>query len=348
MRAGFVKDLVRKSLSGLGYYRFYRRLKRSRSRKLLILMYHDLEGGSAADSTASLLRSKPDKAQFEAHLKAVRTCGEITTVEEAVDCIKKTGKLQDDSIAITFDDGYRAVYDIAYPLLRKYDIPATVYLTTGWIDGEFIPWWEDIADMIAGLDLTKHSIHDICEVTGLQAERPDQTARNDTERKMLLHETLADHFRELSDRDVGQRMTELASMLKFERPDNQPRPLNWDQIREMSENGIRFGSHTRTHPNLRDYDASELERELLESKSEIEHKIEKPVTGFAYPYGRDIEFYATVRPILSSNGFSYACTAAAGNNDCKSDLYFLLRETLPPTTSGTILDREINLDFSRQ
>jgi peptidoglycan/xylan/chitin deacetylase (PgdA/CDA1 family) len=347
MRVGFVKDRVKKYLSGLGYYRLRRHLKRSGSRKLLILMYHDLENGFAENTTASLLRSKPDKAQFEAHLKAVRASGEITTVEEAVDSIEKTGVLQEDSIAITFDDGYGSVYDIAYPLLRKYDIPATVYLTTGWIDGEFIPWWEDLADMITGLDFAKHSIRDICEVTGLPAERLNPAFRSDLEKKTRIHETLASHFRELPDRDVDQQMAELASMLRFERPDNQPRPLNWDQIREMSENGIRFGSHTRTHPNLRDCDASELERELLESRNEIEHKIEKPVTGFAYPYGQDIESYATAEPIMSRNGFSYACTAVPGNNDGESNLYLLLRETLPQTTSGTILDREISLDFSR-
>lgn len=347
MRVGFVKDRVKSFLSELGYYRLRRSLKRSGHRKLLILMYHDLEGGTAANSTASLLRTRPDTAQFEAHLKAIRACGKLTTVEDAVDCIRETGELQEDSIAVTFDDGYRSVYDIAFPLLRKYDIPATVYLTTGWIDGEFMPWWEDLTDMIVDLDFAKHSIHDICEVSGLAIGQLNLSNINDLGKKTHLHETLASHFRELPDQDVRYNVTALASMLKFERPGNQPKPLSWDQIREMSENGIRFGSHTRTHPNIGDCDASELEKELTESKTEIENMTEKPVTGFAYPYGQDIESYATAGPILSKNGFSSACTASVGCNDCESNLYLLLRETLPPTIIRGILEREINLDLSQ-
>ncbi len=240
MRIKLVKNLLKKSLSGLGYYRLLRKLKKPDSQRLLILMYHDLEDGSAPDSAGSILRSRPDRTQFEAHLRTIHDCGKAIAVDEAVDTINEMGELREDSIAITFDDGYESVYHVAYPLLQKYDIPATVFLTTEWIDGEFSLWWEDLTDMIAGIDSIRNSIRSILDVVDLKEVPTKCDDQDDLETKAYLHEVLADYFRGLPNGDIARYMTELSSMLNFERPDNQPKPLNWDQIREMSENGIRF------------------------------------------------------------------------------------------------------------
>ncbi|MEK7831112.1 MAG: polysaccharide deacetylase family protein [Acidobacteriota bacterium] len=63
------------------------------------------------------------------------------------------------------------------------------------------------------------------------------------------------------------------------------RMMNWQQVRELSEQGIEIGAHTRTHPDLRRLSATELEDEIAGSCSEISDRTGQPVESFAYPFG---------------------------------------------------------------
>ncbi len=62
--------------------------------------------------------------------------------------------------------------------------------------------------------------------------------------------------------------------------------LSWEQILELSQKGIQFGSHSTTHPDLRKCTAKELEAEVSGSKRMLEDKLGKPVDYFCYPYGQ--------------------------------------------------------------
>jgi peptidoglycan/xylan/chitin deacetylase (PgdA/CDA1 family) len=116
---------------------------------------------------------------------------------------------------ITFDDGYSGIYELAYPLLRRYGFPATVYLTT---------------DAIA---------HD-------ESQRSDDYPG-------LYH---------------GERM------------------LNWAQVREMSRNGIRIGSHLHHHQDLTLLSRADANAELSLSKQVIEKMVGLPCERLSYPWGR--------------------------------------------------------------
>jgi peptidoglycan/xylan/chitin deacetylase (PgdA/CDA1 family) len=61
--------------------------------------------------------------------------------------------------------------------------------------------------------------------------------------------------------------------------------LSWQQARELSESGIEIGAHSRTHPDLRRIPAARVEDEIINSRVEIEDRIQKPVRSFAYPFG---------------------------------------------------------------
>lgn len=62
--------------------------------------------------------------------------------------------------------------------------------------------------------------------------------------------------------------------------------LDWKQIREMDADGIEFGSHTRTHPDLTRLSAEQMKGEILDSKAEISDQLGRDASTFAYPYGR--------------------------------------------------------------
>jgi peptidoglycan/xylan/chitin deacetylase (PgdA/CDA1 family) len=88
--------------------------------------------------------------------------------------------------------------------------------------------------------------------------------------------------------------------------------LNWNQIKELSEMGIEFGSHTASHRDLRSLNSPELDRELVESKSTLEDKLGKPVKFLSYPFGR---FDKRVTEAAANAGYqnAYAMTNGNGN-----------------------------------
>ncbi len=130
--------------------------------------------------------------------------------------------------------------------------------------------------------------------------------------------------------------------------------LSWNQIREMSQAGITFGSHTRTHPNLTQISARATEDELIGSKHAIEDALGAPVESFAYPYGT---YHEQVKE-LTKRHFSLACSTRLGfvhpGSDRHAlerlDMYYfqrasLMRHLFSPAVDGYVRARRIMRDL---
>lgn len=119
--------------------------------------------------------------------------------------------------------------------------------------------------------------------------------------------------------------------------------LNWDEVREMSKDGVFFGSHTKSHPDLTRLPVREVEEELVASKKAIEDATNQLVEMFAYPYGYSNE---TVRA-LTRNHFSLACSTTLGFVGPQSDLFDLERIDMyyvrPSMFFQGIFSKEMNL-----
>jgi peptidoglycan/xylan/chitin deacetylase (PgdA/CDA1 family) len=308
-------------------------------------MYHDLAPDAEMGSLSSTVRERLAASHFEAHLIAVRKAARVMTVADAVDEILRTGGLHEDTISITFDDGYRAVHDIAYPLLRKYELPATVFITTGWLNGSISLWWEELAGIIESCDAERFPFADFFEVIKVDIAESSGMRPGSVEWRARLFATASACLRDIDTEAAADRMSAIRSLLGPAPEERLARPLDWAQVGEMSKNGIAFSSHTVTHINLSHADDVTLENEIVGARSEIESRIGSADSGFAYTYGQDVSAYRRIAPILARNGFQYACTAIPGANDASSDRFALLRETLSPTTSRLLLKREVSLDL---
>lgn len=97
--------------------------------------------------------------------------------------------------------------------------------------------------------------------------------------------------------------------------------LDWQEIREMSTNGIEFAAHTMSHPNLLQVPFEQAVREIIESKSIIQRYIAKEVQFFSYPYGKVNE---KIKNIVE-NEFEGACSTELGFVNEDSDIYSLPR-----------------------
>ena len=97
--------------------------------------------------------------------------------------------------------------------------------------------------------------------------------------------------------------------------------LSWREIKELSDYGIEFGAHTRTHPDLTKIGAGRVENEIIESKKVIEDSIGREARTFAYPFGK---FNPTIRRVVEKT-FAAACSTNLGKVCPQSDFYSLER-----------------------
>lgn len=97
--------------------------------------------------------------------------------------------------------------------------------------------------------------------------------------------------------------------------------LNWQEIRQMHNQGINFGAHTLTHPDLTTLSLSQMKEEVYQSKSVIEDNLGVSVTSFAYPYGN----YNSLTKQIVQQYFTCACSTKLAPLNLNSDLYSLER-----------------------
>jgi peptidoglycan/xylan/chitin deacetylase (PgdA/CDA1 family) len=104
--------------------------------------------------------------------------------------------------------------------------------------------------------------------------------------------------------------------------------LTWPEVRLLQRAGIRFGSHTVTHPDLRSSSPEQLEYELGHSKEIIEQNLGVPVDSFSYPFAfpeEDKNFVRFLEDILQNIGFDYGVSTILGRAGRHSNRYFLPR-----------------------
>jgi len=341
-----VKNIVKKILYYGGYYHLLFRLKKPSHNRLLILMFHDLVEDRIHQSDWTQ-RGKPNRSQFTAQIKYLVKHYHVVTVEEAVEELGRTGIFPERAVAITFDDGYASTYSIAFPVLQRYGIAATVYLPTDWINGRMTPWWLSLKALIRALNLEVTTVAELEELLPIQLSRNERTLGKGNLTKANILSALEDYLRNKDEKTISGVLDSLQDVILKGKPKPSipEAPLSWDQVREMSSYGIKFGAHTCSHLNLSHSDDAIAEQEIVKSKLEIENQISSQVMGFAYPYGTDLARYDMLALILRKHGFTYACTGISGNNYHTTDSYLLRRITLPLTTSSALIGRVLCIEY---
>jgi peptidoglycan/xylan/chitin deacetylase (PgdA/CDA1 family) len=194
---------------------------------------------------------------FERHLQFLTAHFELLTFRELLvkwDCGDwDTGARY---CAITFDDGWIDNHRYAFPLLRKYGAPATIFLPTSLIGSDSSLWFDRLADV---LSRRRRGTPDEWDAAIENAKR-----LSDEDREVLIDEVAA----QAGDAAIGGR-----------------RFMNWSEVQEMSDHGIAFGSHTKSHANLTRLTGAALDAELRESLDVLRARPINHVPVLAYPNG---------------------------------------------------------------
>lgn len=242
---------------------------------------------------------------------------EVTSLDEMVRRVKKKEPLRR-CVAVTFDDGFKDNYKNAYPILREYNIPATIFLTTGYIESGNAPWFIKLRYIFMKTEKAwfRFSTNDKVVLVPMRT-KPEKFAAS--ERAMAYLKGCPDGERLA----LLDRLCEELRVREFE--EIKDLMLDWHQIKEMSENGISFGAHTVSHPVLATMPLGLAEKEISESRKTIEEKIGSRITSFAYPFGKKAQYRPELFPILERLQFKCAVTAEWGANNYHTCLFALNR-----------------------
>jgi len=273
-------------------FRLFRYLARNHPR---ILMYHRLvpEGGAYSGTRESDFRRQ---MEFLAHHF------NVVSVEELVQRTREKLPIPENAVALTFDDGYRDFYEIAYPILKELGLPATIYVVTDFIDGKLWLWPDLIRQSLTVARAQGQSEVGFGELTLEIREKGLDYCWNKA----------ADYCLTLEDGRKWELLNELAGDTGLSAESPAPSPYNaldWAQLREIVDSGITVGSHSRSHPILSHVSRYQLKDEIYGSKRKIEEKLEIEVQGFCYPNGRFCDFNENVTKAVIDAGYAYAAAA---------------------------------------
>jgi len=239
-------------------------------------------------------------------------------------------------VAITFDDGYRDNFVHAFPILKRMGIPATIFLTTGFIDSGCLPWYDQVR---LAFKLTS-----ACRLSMESAGGPSAVLNTEADR-LRASKLALEWLRRAGDSDRILWLAELFRVLRVPRDLNLPATmLTWEEVRKMSKAGVSFGAHTVTHPVLGSLSPTRLHEEVAGSKKTIEDRLQLPAPHFAYPFGKHTDFGVEAKHVVHQAGFQTAVTTISGVNRPNQDLLELKRIGINETDNGLF---GLKFDWSR-
>lgn len=221
---------------------------------------------------------------FEKHLQFLRRYFQILSFSELLDLWRSnTLSSRTRYCLLTFDDGWVDNYSFAYPLLRRYNVPATIFLTTGFIGTNQWFWPEKLSHLIrhsSTADLSAKlnpALKSLC----LQYLRTTERIPDTTHRTIDLTIEIC---KRLPEDEIDKFLSEMASTLGLRFPEERML-LNWKEIEEMSQHSISFGSHSSTHKILTKLSHNQLIMEIEDSLYILHHKSINCIPLFSYPNG---------------------------------------------------------------
>jgi peptidoglycan/xylan/chitin deacetylase (PgdA/CDA1 family) len=261
-----------------------------------------------------LLASEPDAKRFAQIIDWIATRFTPLPLAEALERLQ-TGTLPDGAVCLTFDDGYEDNLTVAAPICRHRNVPFTVFIASGYLDGGIM--WNDLV-----IESIRRAQGDVIDLTDLGYGRHPLP---DTQARASLVDSLLRSWKYLP----FDRREQLAHELAARCAPKVPSPmLSRNQVRKLASAGVEIGGHTVTHPILTLTEESAAMREIDQNKADLEGLLGRSLSFFAYPNGSpDRDFTESHASMVRSAGYAAALTTESGVSSPDTDPYRLPRFT---------------------
>lgn len=248
----------------------------------------------------------PTASEFERQVAWLKHNTLVLSEGELIALAQSQQSLPAMASAITFDDGYRDNYDLAYPILKRLGAPAIFFIPTN----RRLGWWDIIAYLVK--KTSRVTIQSV----------PREQAIPHLLRRMKLepHEKTANLLSELAD-ECGIAL-----------PTGTTELMTWDQIREVSRNGIAIGSHTHSHRVLATIAPKEQREEMQQSKAILERELGMPVRSISYPVGNYQHFTPESQRLAAECGYALGFSFNTGVNSDQPLAAYDVKRVGPPDT----------------
>jgi peptidoglycan/xylan/chitin deacetylase (PgdA/CDA1 family) len=277
--------------------------------KALILTYHRFSEDGRDGSTS--VRTLTEQLEY------LTTHYQLVSLATLINHLQSNEPLPAGLAAITIDDGYRDAYEVALPVLRRYDAPATLFAVTDFLDGRDWLWTDKVQYALLHSKAVRFE--------GAINQRPFYFEFKDRAARLAAAARLKSYLKTVSEERKQRDVATIAELLDVELPQRAPQAyaaLTWQQARELEAAGVEVASHTLTHPVLTQVGDEQLERELRDSKLKLEAELGHAVDLFCYPNGDND---ARARLAASRAGYRAAVTVEEGFNEKVCDLLALRR-----------------------
>ncbi len=316
--------LIRATLRVSSIWRLSRYFNRHR---LAILMYHGVTDQEVPDWT------QVRRDEFISQMAHLRKYYHPISLETAIEALKQRTPLPRNSVVVTFDDGFLNNVTCAYPVLKKYGIPATVFLTTSFLDGggQFggLIWPDYIHALFRSaaeqyLDLTDCGLGNIDLSSPINCYRAKEEVCAELKKRPAKEKAgVIQLIRERLNTRISREDYEIF------------RAMSWEQAGQLAEEGlVGIGGHAVSHDVLTRLPPEEASREITQSRAAIERHIERPVRFFAYPNGQREDFNDNIAAVVARS-YEGCLTTIEGLNDLTGDPYELRRIPIGRDTRGS-------------
>lgn len=274
----------------------------------LVLKYHRVNG----DADPFFPALAPEV--FERHMALIARTYVVLPVEELVERMGR-GTLPRHALAITFDDGYRDNLTHAAPILARYGLPASIFLTTGLIGASEVPWFDRVAEAFK-----------VTRADAYRAPWGQVLPLGTVAARLAGLSRVLEYMKERPDDELRRRVEALLGELGMtEETRTKNSMLNWDDVHALAGLGFRIGAHTVTHPILSRVSRDRAQAEIRESRAMIATACGHAPRAFAYPNGGPADYTEMVSGLVREAGFTCAVTTRFGVNTPQTPPYELRR-----------------------
>lgn len=290
----------------------------------LVLLYHRV---AAAQLDPQLLAVSPER--FAEHMQILRQTAVPMRLPDMVKAAAR-GTIPRRAVAVTFDDGYGDNFRHAKPILAAEDVPATVFVTAGYVGARREFWWDGLERIFLrpgrlpkSLVLKPGGRERRWELNGGSLYGREEYERrlgwnvllsDDFGVRQRMYLELCDLLRPMTEEAREGTMSELSAWSGVPRePRAAVRPMNADEVARMADGGlVEVGAHTMTHSMLSGLAEEEQRSELTASKSRLEDILGRRVASFSYPYGTRKDYTSATAQMAREAGFELACSNFRG------------------------------------
>jgi peptidoglycan/xylan/chitin deacetylase (PgdA/CDA1 family) len=306
------------------------RIGRGRPGGVHVLMYHRIANPDDAPFLyPGLISATP--AELERQMVALRERHRVISSPELLDALAHGQALPPRAVLLTFDDAYCDFLDDAWPILKRLDLPATMFVPTLFRGTEHEGfWWDRLHQAVC----SANSPGDLLSIGGLPG-KPGISSR-------AAYRRLRAHVRTLPHGEALELVEALCAEVNV--PGARSSALGWDELRMLASEGLTLGAHTRTHPLLDRVSRDEMHAEITAAREDLRREIGDTAPVFAYPGGA---CPSEAVEIVRREGFAAAFTSRRGVADLQShDPLLLPRIPVTRSITSPILRAELLAQFA--